>query len=373
VPRKSQLKNVKRIVVKVGTSSVTEEGLISPQKIGTLVDDICSLISRGYKVALVSSGAITAGAGVIHKKKNNLSIPEKQAMAAVGQTILMNEYGKRFKKKGIIVGQILLTEDDVKHRRRFLNARNTMNSLLDMGMVPIINENDSVVVKEIKFGDNDTLSAHVTNIIDAQLLILLSDIDGFYMDLNDDSPVEEINKVTPDIYQRAGGSSTSFGTGGMSTKIRAAEMILGFGDKMIIADASIKGVLNKIMDGEKIGTLFSGNESGLSSKRKWLSARQPKGRLVLDQGAAAAVRDKHKSLLATGIKEITGSFDMGDVVALDDEDGNMLAKGIVKYKWSELEIIKGKKTHEMKEILGIKYFEEVVHRDDMYIFSGDHS
>lgn len=367
MPRKKLLKDVKRIVIKVGTSSITEEGLLSSKKINRLVADITELRGRGYKIVLVSSGAISAGAGLLKKNKTNLTIQEKQALAAIGQTALMNEYRKRFEKKGILVGQILLTEDDVKHRRRFLNARNTMNALFTMGMLPIVNENDTVVVKEIKFGDNDTLSAHVANIVDAELLILLSDVKGLYKDMSDTEPLDEVNRITPEIQEMCGESGTKYGTGGMYTKIKAAEMILDFGENMIIAPSALPRVLNRIMDGERIGTLFTHSEKPLSSKKKWLSARTTRGEIVIDDGAVAAVRDKNKSLLATGVKDVKGNFDMGEIVAVVSESGDLIAKGVVKYNTHELNSIKGKKSQEIKKLFGIKYFEEVIHKNDILV------
>ncbi|PKL35680.1 MAG: glutamate 5-kinase [Spirochaetae bacterium HGW-Spirochaetae-1] len=368
MPRRELIKNVRRIVVKIGTSSLTEGGKISGDKISRFVSDIAAVKKQGYQVIIVSSGAITAGAGQINKKRETLSIPEKQAMAAVGQVILINEYRKHFIKKGYNVGQILLTEDDVKHRRRFLNARHTMEALLELDVIPIVNENDTVVVKEIKFGDNDTLSAHVASLIDADLLVLLSDVDGFFWDLADAKPVEEIRKITPEILERAGGSGSADGTGGMMTKIRAAEMIIHFGEKMIIANGCEEKAVQRIMKGENIGTIFIGNEKRLSSRKKWVALRKARGTLVLDDGAVDALVNKKKSLLASGILTVDGTFDMGMAVDLADKNGAVVGKGIVNYNSGELDRIKGKNTRHIREILGSTYFEEVINRDDMIIF-----
>ncbi len=368
MPRSDLLKNVKRIVVKIGTSTITDEGEISDEKLSSVVDGVSSLMERGYEVVLVTSGAITAGATELKKKSGALSIPEKQALASVGQTILINEYRKYFARRGLSVGQILLTEDDVKHRRRFLNARHTINTLLQLGVVPIVNENDTVVVKEIKFGDNDTLSAHIASVVDAQLLILLSDIDGFYNDLSDDMPVEEIYRITPDVIEKAGGAGSAYGTGGMITKIRAAEIIIRFGEKMIIANGNEDRILARIMDGENIGTIFAGNGKTLSSRKKWLAVRKPKGSLSLDDGAVAALVSGKKSLLASGILDIEGSFNMGDCVEFTGPGNLNIGKGIVNYDNNELHIIKGKKSSEIKKILGSRFFDEVVNRDNIVIY-----
>ncbi len=368
MPRKELMKHVKKIVVKVGSTSVTDNGLISTHKMSRLVADVAHLLEKKYEVVLVSSGAIAAGSGAIGKDRASLTIPEKQAMAAVGQVILMEEYRRLFGKHGFNVGQLLLTEDDIKNRRRFLNARNTLDELLGMGIVPIINENDSVVVKEIKFGDNDTLSAHVASIIDADLLVLLSDVDGFYWDLSDPAPMEEIHSITEEIVRRGGGSGSDYGVGGMATKLRAGEMIIRFGEMMVIANAATPDILIKIMSGEKVGTIFIGKGKQLSSRKKWMALRKPKGRIVLDQGAFEAITKKDKSLLATGITAIEGHFDMGDIVEACDTAGRPLAKGVVKYSHHELLAIKGKKTAEIKKTLGISYYDEVMHRDDMVVY-----
>jgi glutamate 5-kinase len=317
---------------------------------------------------VVSSGAISAGSGALKKDRRMMSIPEKQAAAAIGQILLMNEYRSCFKKEGYEIGQILLTEDDVKHRRRFLNSRHTMNTLIEMGVVPVVNENDSVVVKEIKFGDNDTLSAHVTNIVQADLLILLSDIDGFYMDLADPFPVEEIYKIDAHLFSRAGGSGSMHGTGGMVTKLRAADMIIKSGEKMIIANGNTQGVLGRIMKGEKIGTIFVGRGNTLKGKKRWIAfSAHVRGDIIIDEGAAQALIEKKKSLLATGIIGIKGKFDLGDAVEVKTADGISIGKGIVNYNSEELEKIKGKKTSEIRAILGGTFFDEVINRDNFIL------
>lgn len=369
LPRKELLRSVKRIVIKVGTSIITEKGEISSDKMSRLVSDIISIIKRGNEVVIVSSGAISAGSALLEKKRDHSTIPEKQALASVGQIALMNEYRKFFIRAGYEIGQILLTEDDVKNRRRYLNARHTFNSLLEFGVIPIVNENDSVVIKEIKFGDNDTLSAHVANIIEADLLILLSDIDGFYWNLADQEPVDEICEITDDVLLRAGGTGSEHGTGGMTTKIRAAEIIIRSGEMMVIANGQEECVLQKIMDGEKIGTLFFGKGKSLSSRKRWIAfSKKPKGALMVDDGAVNAICDKKRSLLASGVIAVEGVFEMGDAVEIHDAGGNHVGKGIVNYTNNELQVIKGKKTKEIKETLGGNYFDEVINRDDMIIY-----
>ncbi len=369
--RKTFLKSVKRIVVKVGTTSLTEGGLISESKIRMLVDDIAGLCEKGYQIALVSSGAISAGAAAMGRKKNNLTIPEKQALASIGQSLLMNEYRKQFGRKSLHAGQILLTEDDVKNRKRFLNARNTFESLFEMGVIPIVNENDTVAVNEIKFGDNDTLSAHIASVIDAHLLVLLSDIDGFYRDLSDPSPLEHVNKITPEILKSAGDSGSGHGTGGMITKLKAADMILKCGEMMIIARGAERNILGRIMAGENTGTLFAGENARIPSRKKWIALRKSRGEVIIDSGASEALISRKKSLLASGITAVNGSFDMGVAVEILESSGKAIGRGIVNYSSTELDTIKGKSTREIKEILGSKYFEEAVNRDYMVVYNTD--
>lgn len=368
MPRSQYLKRVKTIVVKVGSSLITNSNGISAECVDKLVDDVVFLIKKKYKVVIVSSGAISAGSAVMKKKRMLCTIPEKQALAAIGQSILMDVYRGCFNKRGYEVGQILLTEDDVKHRRRFLNARHTLNALLDMGVVPIVNENDSVVIKEIKFGDNDTLSAHVANIVQADLLILLSDIDGFYWDEHDEEPVSEIIEINDEVRKRCRGAGSEHGTGGMVTKIKAGEIVIKSGEMMIIANGKTENILKRILQGEKIGTLFLG-KTQLKSKKRWLAFNvKSKGKLTIDSGAVKALKENKKSLLAIGITNIEGSFDLGDAVEIVDTKGTIIGKGIVNYTSDELHKIKGKNTQEIKKIFGSKYYEEVINRDDLIMF-----
>ncbi|MGV7928430.1 MAG: glutamate 5-kinase [Spirochaetota bacterium] len=369
MPRKGILKGVRRIVVKIGTSLITEDGKISRRCIERLVGDIAALIDQKYQVVVVTSGAISAGSGALGKKRENLSLPEKQAMAAVGQSILMDEYRKCFRKHGREIGQILLTEDDVKHRRRFLNARHTFNALIEMGVVPVVNENDSVAVKEIRFGDNDTLSAHVANIVEAGLLIILSDVEGFYRDLADEIPLEEIGAIDEDVRRRAGGAGSTHGTGGMATKIRAAEIIMKSGELMLIANGRKSGVLPAILRGEKLGTLFRGGNSHMQSRKRWIAFNmRSSGSITIDGGAVNAIVSSKKSLLASGVTGVTGKFNPGDAVDVLNENGDTVGKGISNYSAAELSLIKGKKTRDIRGLLGGTYYEEVINRDDMIIY-----
>jgi len=333
------------------------------------VRDISSLVRRQYEVVIVTSGAISAGAARMKKKRDSLSIPEKQALAAIGQTILMDEYRRLFIDEGIDIGQILLTDGDVIDRGRFLNARNAFGALLYMGVVPIVNENDSVAVDEIKLGDNDTLAAYVSQIIEADLTILLSDIDGFYRDLSDPSPLSIVREIGDDVWNAAGGTGSTHGTGGMVTKIRAADMIMKSGNKMIIAKAGSENILNSIMDGSEIGTLFIGGEKVLDARKRWIAFNmEPSGRLVIDDGASKALTIDKKSLLAAGIVSSEGDFSQGDAVEISASDGSVIARGISNYDGREIDIIKGKKTSEIRHLMGETFYEEVVHRDNMLVY-----
>ena len=333
------------------------------------VRDVSALVRRKYEVVIVTSGAISAGAARMKRKREGLSIPEKQALAAVGQTILMDEYRHLFLEEGIDVGQILLTDGDVIDRRRFLNARNALSTLLVMGAVPIVNENDTVAVDEIKLGDNDTLAAYVAQIIEADLTILLSDIDGFYRDLSDAAPLPFVKEITDEVWNAAGGSGSHHGTGGMFTKIRAADMIMKSGNMMIIAKAGEENILNKIMDGGEIGTLFMGAGKILDSRKRWIAFNmKSNGRLFVDSGAVKALTIDKKSLLAAGIVSCEGDFSQGDAVEIAAPDGRIIGRGITNYDDREIVLIKGKKTAEIRNLTDGTFYEEVIHRDNMIIY-----
>ncbi|MDA3900578.1 MAG: glutamate 5-kinase [Spirochaetes bacterium] len=369
MPRKEYLQNVRRLVVKIGSSSITDNGRICAKKIETFVRDVLAVKSKGYEVIVVSSGAITAGAGESGIELGHLTIPVKQALAAVGQTVLMNQYRDSMKSNGVMVGQILMTEDDVKNRRRFLNLRNTINALLKMGAVPIINENDSVAVKEIKVGDNDTLSVHVAHMTEAQLLILLSDVNGFYRDLSDKEPIDIVHEIDDDIRTCAGGSGSRYGTGGMQTKISAADKVIKSGEMMVIASASEPSVIERIVAGEKMGTLFiHPDDITMPGRKRWISFNMnEKGLVVIDKGAYRALFEQKKSLLAIGITSVSGVFSPGDAVVIKYQDA-IVGKGIVNYSSDELVKIAGIRSDAIASVLGREYYDEVIHRDNLIIY-----
>ncbi len=366
--RSTRLEDIKTVVVKIGTSTISEKGLLSSKKLESIVQDIINLKKSGFNIIVVTSGAVSAGAGTLNIDRGSLTIPQRQALASVGQPLLIDAYRTEFQKYGYRVGQILLTEDDLRNRRRYLNARNTICSLLDLGVVPIINENDSVVVQEIKIGDNDTLSAHVMSLVRGELLVLLSDVDGFYEKLSDPAPLKEVFEINEKIRECSGGSCSVYGTGGMITKINAAEMVMRIGAQMVIAHGGEKNILTKILRGEERGTLFASPGQPLSSRKSWLSMRNANGCVTIDEGASCAILERKKSLLASGIISTLGEFDMGDIIEVRNKDNISLGKGITNYKSSEIEKIKGMKTSEIKNLLGFDYYEEVINRDDLIVY-----
>lgn len=371
--RKRYLKQVKRVVVKVGSSTLTHSsGRLNLQRMEALVRQLADLHNRGLQVILVTSGAVGAGIGKLGLKRRPRTIPEKQAAAAVGQGILLHMYEKLFAEYGQTVAQILLTREDVAHRSRFLNARNALFTLLELEVIPIINENDAVAVEEIKFGDNDTLSALVASLVEADLLILLSDIAGLYeADPRSQPDARLLNwvaEITPEIEAMAGGAGTQLGTGGMATKIQAAKIAVSSGTAMVIADGSRPGVIQDILAGEEVGTWFKPQDHPLQARKRWIAfSPGVKGRLVVDDGAVRALVKGRKSLLASGLLAVEGSFSEGQVVTVVDREGREIARGLVNYSATELEQIKGLKTEAIERLLGHKNYDEVIHRDNLVV------
>jgi glutamate 5-kinase len=371
--RKDTLGKVRRIVIKVGSSILAsvERGL-HHEVFSRLAKEISELKRQGYEIILVSSGAIAAGMEKLGYKTHPQPITRKQATAAVGQSRLMNIYEGYFSRHQQMVAQILLTHDDLSHRRRFLNARNTLLTLLELGIIPIINENDTVVVDEIKFGDNDNLSALVTNLIEADLLIILSDIDG----LCDSDPrlnpnakcIPLVKDVNRDMEGMIGGTQGEWRVGGMVSKIQAAQKASRSGVPTVIARGTKEGVLHQILKGKEIGTLILPKKAALSSRKHWIAFNlKPKGDVVVDEGAKKAIVQRGKSLLPSGVVNVRGLFDRGDSVSCLGPRGKEFARGIVNYNAQELERIKGLKSDRIEKLLGYKYSDEVIHRDDLVV------
>ena len=371
--RLEYLKSVKRLVVKVGTSTIAyPNGLLNLNRIEALARQLTDLHNSGVEILLVTSGAIGVGVGKLGLKNKPKTIPEKQAAAAVGQGILMHMYEKTFSEYGLTVAQILLTKEDITHRKRFLNARNALFSLLNYGVIPIINENDAVAVDEIKIGQNDTLSAQVASLVEADLLVLMSDIDGLY----DSNPrenktaklISHVKEINPDIEKAAGGTGSSLGTGGMITKILAAKISTSSSIPMVIVNGQTKNILESVFNGENIGTWFYPKEHKLHARKRWIAfGTTLKGKLIVDKGAANALKTGENSLLSSGIIKIQGRFTLGMIVSIVDEEDMEIGRGIVNYSSEEIDLIKGLKSSEIEEKLGYKDYDEVIHINNMVV------
>ncbi len=376
VSRRRLLKSAKRAVVKVGSGVLTKKDGLNTRVINDLTADICALRDRGIEIILVSSGAIASGLKKVGLTKRPESLSQQQALAATGQSSLMMAYEKAFGRHGVKVAQILLTRDDLTHRGRYLNARNTVFALLAWKIVPIINENDTVVVDEIKFGDNDNLSAMITNLTDAHLLVNLTDINGLY---DKDPRVHEdarlirvVEGMNRQVIKYAGSIPGFLGRGGMASKIKAGQKVALKGIPAVIAGGFKKGILSRIFDGEEEGTLFMPQNIHLCSRKHWIAfTKSPKGEIIVDRGAEKALLKGGKSLLPSGIKEVRGRFNLGDAVLLINEDAMELAVGMVNYHSSDIQKIMGAKTSQIESILGFKHDDEVIHRDNLVITNGD--
>ena len=367
------LQKKNRIVVKVGSSTLTHEtGKLNYHRIERLAMEIADLANQGKEMVLVSPGAVSAGMGPLGLSARPKTIREKQAVAAVGQGVLMHTYEKMFREYGQNVGQVLLTRMDAQDRKKFMNSRNTLLTMLQMGVIPIINENDVVAIDEFKIGDNDTLSAMVSNFIEADLLIILSDVDGLYTANPQTHPeariIPVVTEVDKHVYDIAGGAGSSIGTGGMYTKIQAASIATSSGVDMVIASGSEDGVLRRICQGEDVGTWFTAKDSNLHTKKRWLlSGGKARGSLIVDGGCRNALVEHGSSLLPVGIAVVEGEFHEGDIVNVMYE-GLVIAKGIVNYNSESVEAIKRHKTDDITKILGHEgVYEEVIHRDNLVV------
>ena len=371
--RRETIGKARRIVVKVGSSILAsvETGL-HQDVFSHLAKELSELKRQGYEIVLVSSGAVAAGMEKLGHKTRPQSITQKQATAAVGQTRLMNVYESHFSRHQQMVAQVLLTNDDLSHRHRFLNARNTLLTLLGLGIIPIINENDTVVVDEIKVGDNDNLSALITNLIEADLLIILTNIEG----LCDADPrttpgakcIHLVEDIDADLSAIAGETASEMCVGGMVSKIQASRKVARFGIPTVLACGTKKDVLHDVLKGKEIGTLILPKSKILSSRKHWIAFNlKPKGDVVVDEGAKKAIAQKGKSLLPSGVVRVKGEFGRGDSVSCVGPRGKEFARGLVNYSSSELEQIKGLRSQEIERRLGYKYSDEVIHRDDLVV------
>ena len=371
----TDIRSAHRIVVKVGTSSLTyPTGKLNLSRLEELVRELADIQNQGREVILVSSGAMGAGQGKLGFDRRPRTIPEKQAAAAVGQGILMHIYEKLFSEYSQMVAQVLLTRFDLMDRLRYLNARNALNTLLQLGVIPIVNENDTVAVEGLKFGDNDTLSALLAGLIDAELLIILSDIDGVYTaDPREDPEAERlpvIEEITEEIERLAGGVGTEMASGGMATKIQAARIATSSGVYVVIADSREKNIVRRILDGEPLGTLFVPRENKLDARKRWIAfGSTVRGSVWIDDGAVEALLQKGKSLLPSGIIRVEGIFEAGQVISVKSAMGLEIARGIVNYSSGAVERIQGHRTGEIEKVLGYKEFDEVIHRNNLIVIT----
>jgi len=369
------LKKAKRIVVKVGTSTITYPNWKTNYgKIERLARELTDLANQGKEIILVSSGAGAVGRDRLGLKTKPKTIPGKQAAAAVGQGVLMHTYERIFGEYGQMVAQILLTKADAIDRHRYTNCRNTFQALLDQHVIPIVNENDVIALDELKIGDNDNLSAIVAGIVDADVDILLSDVDGLYTDnpqLNKKAKlIHEVEEITPEIEAMAGDVGSSGGTGGMYTKMQAAVAAVSTGINLVIASGDEPHVVSRILEGEDLGTFFISKENRLQFRKRWLAfGARILGTITVDVGLAKAVKRKGScSILPVGMTKVDGVFDSGATVSVVDQEGHELARGLVNYPSDDLQKLIGAKTSAIEKILGHdKHSDEVIHRDNLVV------
>jgi glutamate 5-kinase len=361
-----------RIVVKVGTRVLTHsDGRLNEDRIASLAEEVNALWASGRRVVLVSSGAVGSGMSLLHLKQRPTDLAQLQAVAAIGQTHLIETYDRTFRKHGRHAAQVLLTAEDIQHRTRYLNVRNTLLMLVDFGAVPIINENDTVAVDELAttFGDNDRLAALVANLVRAPLLIILSDVDGLY----DGDPADPKSKVIPTVARLDDSvralvrdKKTGLSKGGMASKLEAARIVTSAGENVVIASGRNPGQLTRIMAGESVGTLILAGRKSVSPWKRWIGfSARPRGKVILDAGATRAVVNQGRSLLAIGVTNAEGDFAKGDVVSICNPEGREIARGLTNYRAEEIRRIMGLKSGKIAQVLGYRPYEELIHRDNL--------
>ena len=375
-PHENDVSGVRRIVVKAGTGLLTHgSDRLNLRVMATLVDQIALLHSRGIETALVSSGAVAAGRHVLNLGRDERNVPIKQVLAAAGQGRLMHAYEQLFDWHQIPVAQALLSRKDLAERLGYLNVRNTLLSLLELRVIPIINENDVVAVDELAgevFGDNDNLSAMVSNLVDADLLIMLGEVQGLFTSDPHLDPearlIPTVKRLDNEIEALGGASWGEQGQGGMATKLESARLATSFGVDVVIASGLEREVLTRLSEGERIGTFFPASSTKMESRKRWLlSGLSTKGEIVVDEGATGALLEHNRSLLPAGVKGVVGSFERGDIVSILDGGRGKVAAGITNYSSEELSKIKGEHTNRIQDILGHQYDDEVVHRNNMVV------
>jgi glutamate 5-kinase len=369
------ISNAKRLVIKVGSALLTNDGAgIDRQAIDAWVEQIAKLLSVGKEVVLVSSGAVAEGLVRLGIDTRPESIHMLQSAAAVGQMGLIQTYETSFRRFDRQTAQILLDHDDMANRERYLNARSVIQTLMELKVVPIVNENDTVVTDEIRFGDNDRLAALVANLIDADALLILTDKDGMFdanPDENKDAQlITQALASDSSLDALAGSSNGALGRGGMQTKLEAARLASRSGCSTVIAGGRNQDILTRICEGENLGTLLQAGQTPIAARKQWLAGQlQVKGRLVLDDGAAKVLRQQGRSLLAVGVTQVSGEFTRGELVSCEDSSGQEVARGLVNYNADETRLIQGKSTEEIATILGYCDDDELIHRDNMVVSS----
>lgn len=366
----------RRLLIKVGSAVLTGPKGLNRVMVHRLSDQVSELRQRnsGFEVLVVSSGAVASGSRRVGLTERPRTIPQKQAAAAVGQGVLMEAWEEAFDKYDLLVAQVLLTGEDLANRHRYLNARNTLETLLSWGITPVINENDTVVVEEIKFGDNDQLSALIAGLVGADLVINLTDTEGLYdCDPRINSAarlIPMVTRVDAKVIACATPAAGAVGTGGMLSKLNAARKCLASGIPMVIAPGRERDVLLRLFAGEQLGTLFLPRERAYQGKKVWLAGlSKPAGDLTLDEGAVTALQERGRSLLPIGIREVRGTFGIGAPVRCIDRQGNVIGIGLTNYKSSEIENIKGRHSEEIEGLIGYKHSDEVIHRDNFVLIS----
>lgn len=371
--KRQQIKQSKRCVIKIGSALLTNAGAgLNKTGIATWVEQISVLRKSGVEIVLVSSGAVAEGMCRLGLKKRPESLHELQAAAAVGQMGLIQSYESEFSQYDLHTAQVLLTHDDLSNRQRYLNARNTVRSLLDLGVIPVINENDTVVTDEIRFGDNDTLAALVANLIEADYLLILTDQNGLFdrnpREHKEAKLISEASANDNSLSEMAEGGAGTFGRGGMATKVSAAKLAARSGTSTLIAAGNEKNIIQRLITGENLGTLLFAEQTPVAARKQWLAGHlQIRGQLVLDDGAVKKLSESGSSLLAVGVSDIKGDFTRGEVVSCIDKSGNEIARGMVNYSSDDAYKIKGKSSKEIESILGYIDDAELIHRDNLVL------
>jgi len=369
---KRNIDNFKKIVIKIGSSLISEDRLLSEKRILDWTKQITLANKQGKQITIVTSGAISQGQNLLDIKNRPDDLESLQALAAIGQQQLMGIYEDSFQKSNILTAQVLLTHQDLLDRERYLNAKATIQKIIEFKAIPIINENDVVATDEIRFGDNDTLAAMVCNLIDADLMVILTDQDGLFdKDPKSDKNAKLIKECNADELSMSDiefNSKSTYGTGGFKTKLNAVKIASSSGTTSIIASGNIDQIINKIMDGSEVGTIFHPSQKPLTAKKQWLANySKSDGSIILDNGAVKAINSNGNSLLAVGVTKVNNIFNRGEIITCLDSNNSIIAKGITNYSSKEIDLIKGLSSNKIKDTLGYISNDEIIHRDNLVI------